>query len=132
MTKYLILYTKKMYENNLPVPIGVGLSLFSTKNVYIFDFNGANICVNWFGFFFQIHIYLFYIFRKRRKVYKDRSWQTVYYGFTIIRQARQLLYYSVIEKKIRKNYSTVNQRVNDQFVHIDRGHSFWWGEKLLT
>lgn len=45
-----------MYENNLPVPIGVGLSLFSTKNVYIFDFNGANICVNW-GFFFQIHIY---------------------------------------------------------------------------
>lgn len=42
-----------MYEHNLPVPIGVGLSLFSTKNVYIFDFNGANICVNWFGFFFK-------------------------------------------------------------------------------
>lgn len=23
-----------MYENNLPVPIGVGLSLFSTKNTF--------------------------------------------------------------------------------------------------
>lgn len=50
-----------MYENNLPVPIGVGLSLFSTKNVYIFDFNGANICENWFGFFSNPHVLVLYI-----------------------------------------------------------------------
>lgn len=116
-----------MYENNLPVPIGVGLSLFSTKNT--FSTSTAQTFVQ-VVFFPQIHIYLLYILRKRRKVYQDRSWQSVYYGFTIIRQARQLLYYSVIEKKIRKNYSTVNQRVNYQFVHIDRGHSFWWGESF--
>lgn len=89
-----------MYENNLPYQ---SESVFHFPAKTMFKFSTSTTQTFVFKFFFsQIQINLLYILRKRRKVYQDRSCQSVYYGFTILRQARQLLYYSVIEKNSQK------------------------------
>lgn len=90
---------KIIYKKYLPYQ---SESVFHFPAKRMFKFSTSTTQTFVFKFFSsQIHIYLLYILRKRRKVYQDRSCQSVYYGFTI-RQARQLLYYFVIEKNFVK------------------------------